>query len=115
MSFWDAKATLINLKTTMKVLILGILMLVGTLGFGQNGTKEVLMVDEHALITKLKGLYLYWEGKEPEKVAFDTNDPLEAAKIVATRFAKLYKDGWMLKDMETVFGCVRYVFERERG
>jgi hypothetical protein len=94
----------------MKTLLLCVLLMFGTLAFGQK--IEVMIVDQYMPEAKNSGLYVFKEGQEPQKVALDNPDPIITSKIVEGVFAQFYKEGWKVEAMTGDGNLWRYIFER---
>lgn len=93
-------------------------MAVGSVLHGQK--KEVLIVERYMFPyqASAQGIYIYWEGKEPEKV--ECKGAMEGTKIQAETFAKLYQDGWEIVACQTggtgnaMGGLYQFIFQREK-
>jgi hypothetical protein len=102
----------------MKAILLGVLMVMGSLVYGQSTKKyEILTVEEWTMVeAKLQGLHIFRSGREPELIpmvrGIAGEDLLRNGKIREEAFTKLYEDGWRL--ILFVDAPHRYIFEREK-
>jgi hypothetical protein len=96
----------------MKAILIGCFLMCATLAMSQN--KEVLLVQQIAVGIKVSGIYLFWEGKEPEKVEVKDPDFITQTQALALVFQRLYKEGWSVVAAIGQGNSGQYVLERAK-